>query len=368
MNFELYLYGGLRTAVPIDPNYELQKDYAVNRTINFELSNLIKDYFSHTPSIYNSVGIVESPEGEIAWVNYIGTWTYSNAGGSPTTASHTSGNTYAFLSTEGWSPIPDYNNPNYTGYPYFVSRPRYVMPDAYEVLPISNFGTSAVNRLEIVWSDGEQGNFEWSGGFQPPNYSLYAERAVCYWGVGPQNLNDLLELDSLLKPENHECGESYVLNFYNDLDELVHSETYTLTCECKYTPYQIAFVNRYGMMDYMTWFKRSDEEIAFTTDTYKASIYQDGFTSASVESRVYTDFNINGRKSVTLNSDWVDEVYKYVLEDILMSKEVWILEGADWLAVNPERSTLNMKKEVNEKMINYTMKFTYAVDDRPLIR
>lgn len=367
MDFELYLYTGLRTAVPVDPNYKVAKDYAIDRKINFEISNLISDLFYHTPFIWNTVGISASPLGEVLWVNYIGSWTYSNAG-TPASGMHTTGNTNAFLATDGWAKQPNYTNLPVNQTNYFVPRPRYVQPNAYEVLAIANSGTAAAWTCEISWSNGDSGQFEWSGGTNPPNYSLYSDRAVVYWGVGPQNLNNNSFLDNLLKPENHECGESYTLTFYNDVMDVLHQEIYTLTCECKYQPYQLAFVNRYGMVDFMTWFKRSDESIEFSSEQYKASVYQDGFSTYNSEVRVYTDYNLNGRQSVTLNSDWVHEVYGEVLEDILMSKECWLLVDGLWLAVNPERSTLEVKKEVNDHVINYTMKFIYANNERPLIR
>lgn len=368
MNFELYLYYGLRTAVPIDPNYSLEKDYSINRTINFEISNLISDTFYHTPSVYNSIGIVASPQGEILWANYIGSWTYSNAGSAPVTGAHTTGNTYAFLTTDGWAVQPNFTNLPVNQTNYFVSRPRYVQPTAYEVLPIANFGSSAAFTATISWSNGDNGDFEWSGGVNPPNYSLYSDRAVVYWGVGAQNLNENTYLDNLLQPQYHECGESYTITFYNDVMEELFAETYTLTCECKYQPYQLAFVNRYGMVDFMTWFKRSDETIDFASEQFRASVYQDGFSTYNSEVRVYNDYNLNGRQSLTLNSDWVDEVYGEVLEDILMSRECWLLVDGLWVAVNPERSTLDVKKEVNDHVINYTMKFIYATNERPLIR
>jgi hypothetical protein len=85
----------------------------------------------------------------------------------------------------------------------------------------------------------------------------------------------------------------------------------------KYTPYQVSFVNRYGVADFITFFKVSTEQGNFTNEQYKRSIYQDGFTTPSLQVGQYQDFNVNSRNSITMNTGWVDENYDDVIEDIL---------------------------------------------------
>ena len=149
-------------------------------------------------------------------------------------------------------------------------------------------------------------------------------------------------------------------------DKVAHN--YEVICEPKYTPEIIQYVNRYGVSDYITFFKVSTEQGAFTNDQYKRSIYADAFTEPDFKTAQYQDFNINSRNTITLNTGWVEEAYKDVIEDMLMSEDVRILEGGNYRTVNPQRGTIDYQKEVNSKNINYTITFDYAHDERNLIR
>ena len=143
---------------------------------------------------------------------------------------------------------------------------------------------------------------------------------------------------------------------------------YTLVCEPKYTPYQVSFINRYGVADFITFFKVSTEQGNFTNDQYKRSIYQDGFTTPSLQVGQYQDFNVNSRNTITMNTGWVDESYDDVIEDILMSENCAILNNGSWVAANPQRGSVDYQKEINSKNINYTMSFDVAFNERSLIR
>jgi hypothetical protein len=122
------------------------------------------------------------------------------------------------------------------------------------------------------------------------------------------------------------------------------------------------------MLDYLTFFKRSDERGNFTQDSYQKSIYNDAFTSPSTEIGKYTDFNVNSRNSYTLNTGFVGEDHNDVVQDILMSENVAMLIDGSWYAVTPERGSVEYQKHVNQRLINYTMTFNFAFDERSLIR
>ena len=69
-----------------------------------------------------------------------------------------------------------------------------------------------------------------------------------------------------------------------------------------------------------------------------------------------------------MNTGWVEEAYADVVEDILMSDTIAVLLDGSWVSVQPQRGSVDYYKEVNQKMINYTMTFDIAFNERPLIR
>ncbi len=80
------------------------------------------------------------------------------------------------------------------------------------------------------------------------------------------------------------------------------------------------------------------------------------------------DHGENSRNSLTLNTGFVDQDYDETIKDILMSEYVAVLENNQWIAVQPERGSIEYQKHINQKLINYTLTFNYAFDERSLVR
>ena len=369
MTLNLKIWSG--ASAPSDNNYELSKSYSVDEVINFEVSNLIKAEFLHNFDIWNDIFFTQSPVGEILWVNATGDWTYSDNGAAPESAPHTTGTTYEFLSSDGWSNKLNPQNTEHSGVTLWVDRNRQVLSSNYESLAIYNSVANDLGYITITWNNGDSDTFYNTDGIasapQSPS-SGDTQDLVIYAGVGPANLDANTGLDAAIQPTNHSEGDYYDVILYNTASAEIARVRYTLICEPKYAPYQVAFVNRYGVADFITFFKRSDESGAFTNDQYKKSIYQDGFTSASLQNGQYQSFNINSRNSIRLNTGWVDENYADVIEDILMSEEVAILLDGEWVAANAQRKSVDYQKEVNQKVITYELTFDIAFNERTLIR
>ena len=366
MDFDLEVWSGLRTSPPTSPIASLSKPYAVNKTISFEVSNLVKEQFSHDPNIYSTIAWDGAPTDEVLWVNCPGSWSYLNAGAAASGV-HTTGTTNAWLALDGWQPFPNVVEQQVTIAILSVARTRYVMTGNYETLAFYNV-PYGVDEVEIAWNNGDADQLYGPGGSSTlPVYSLNSNNAVIYLGVGPQNLQDNADIDGTIKPSAHACGDYYDVNLRAE-GELVATARYQLQCECRYTPYQVAFVNRYGVMDFCTFYKLSTRTDDFQGENFKRMVYQDGFTAPDTKTGQYKDFNINSRTTLVMNTGFVDEVYGDVMIDILMSEYVYVLEDNGWTRYNPVKGSFDYQKEVNQKLINYSLNFERAFDNRPLIR
>ena len=351
-------------------NYVLNKDYSINQVINFEVSDLVRSEFYHDFSVWNDIGYTQSPQGEALWVVPTGDWQYSDNGAAPDTAIWSSGTTYAYLTTDGWAPMTNISPSAVSQLVLATSRDRQVLPSNYESLAINNSVANDFVEIEIAWNNGDADTFYTSvSSTTPPDpTSNNSQDQVIYAGVGPANLQNNAWLDNTIKPSAHDIGDYYDVILKASDGSTIDTVRYYLVCEPKYTPYQIAFINRFGVADFITFFKRSDERGNFTQDTYQKSIYNDGFTSPSLEVGKYNSFNVNSRNSLTLNTGFVDQDYDETIKDILMSEYVAVLENNQWIAVQPERGSIEYQKHVNQKLINYTLTFTYAFDERSLVR
>jgi hypothetical protein len=344
-------------------NYTLSKDYSINQVINFEVSDLVRSEFYHDFSIWNYLGFTQSPQGEVLWVVPTGDWRYSNNGAAPDTAVWASGSTYKYLTTDGWATMTNITPTSVTQTLLATSRERQVLVTNYEVLPIYQNSTNEVTKVSIIWQGGGSDNASIT--IPPSNDS---RDAVVYLPVGPANLQNTTVWGSSIKPSNNVGADTYDVELTYASGATTIIATYKIICEPKYTPYQIAFINRFGVADFITFFKRSDERGNFTQDSYQKSIYNDGFTVPSLEVGKYTSFNVNSRNSLTLNTGFVDQDYDETIKDILMSEYVAVLENGNWIAVQPERGSIEYQKHINQKLINYTLTFNYAFDERSLVR
>jgi hypothetical protein len=348
-------------------NYALSKDYSIDEVINFEISDLVRDQFSHDFTIYDSTGYVDSPTGEALWVIPNGSVEYSNNGAASANQAFPieSDTAFAFLCTDGWS--SNVNNPEITTARLCVSRDRYVLSNQYGLLALNNL--QDIDNISIRWNNGDEDFFyETSGSYTIPAAGTTSTSSVIYAGVYPQNLNDNPYLIDFLRPSQHQSGDYYDVIVNDSEGDPIFSQRFYLTCEVKYQPYQLSFINRYGVLDYLTFFKRSDERGAFEQDSYQKSIYNDAFTSPSTSIGKYQSFNVNSRNAYTLNTGFVGQDHDDVIEDILMSESLCLRIDGEWVAVVPERGTIEYQKNVNQKLINYTMTFTKAFDQRSLIR
>jgi hypothetical protein len=365
----------IRTGVPSasgSANYSLSKDYSINQVINFEISDLIRSEFSHDFSVWNDIGYVQSPQAEALWTTPTGSLTYSNNGSVPESLPF-SGTGLAYLTTDGWA-TRDNIAPVSVSQPVLATnRNRQAMVGNYESLAIYNSVANGLAKITISWQSGESDDFFVSAiSAAPPSpASNNSQDLVIYAGVGPANLENNPFLATEIKPSEQPdggAGQYYDVILKNAANATIATVRYYVQCEVKYTPVQVAFINRFGVADFITFFKRSDERGNFKQDSYQKSIYNDGFTTPSLEVGKYQSFNVNSRNTLSLNTGFVDQNYDETIEDILMSEYVAVYTNSNWVSAVPNRGSIEYQKSINTKLINYTMSFDFGFDERSLVR
>jgi hypothetical protein len=372
MALGIAIYSGLKTQT-VTNNYNLTKNYSINEVINFEISDLVRSEFYHDFSVWNDIGYTQSPQGEALWVRPTGSWTYSNAGTAPETFPFATGTGLAYLTTDGWATRDNIAPVAVSQLVLATSRDRQVLVGNYESLAINNSVANGLAKIIISWQSGDSEDFFVSAiSVTPPSpASNNSQDLVIYAGVGPANLENNSFLPPEIKPSeqpNGGVGQYYDVILKNAGNTTLATVRYYVLCEAKYDPVQVAFINRFGVADFITFFKRSDERGNFTQDSYQKSIYNDGFTTPSLEVGKYQSYNVNSRNTLTLNTGFVDQNYDETIEDILMSEYVAVYTNSNWVSVVPQRGTMEYQKSVNTKLINYTMSFDFGFDERSLVR
>lgn len=135
--------------------------------------------------------------------------------------------------------------------------------------------------------------------------------------------------------------------------------------ECKYEPKKVTFINKFGALQDMYFFKKAVENLTIKKESYKSNIALNygGYNSTT---HVNRDFNVIGNESISLSSGYLSEEYNEVFKQLMLSEKVWvtnILEtGEQVLPINVKTSDITYKTSLNNKLVEYTIEFDKSFD------
>ena len=146
--------------------------------------------------------------------------------------------------------------------------------------------------------------------------------------------------------------------------------------ECKFPVNKITFVNRWGALQDLFFFKKSTESLDARRENFNASIFQARSVALSppetgtdcVETITYNSysttahskktFNANATESIVLNTGFVNELMNPYFEELMVSEYIWLTDSsANIFPVNLKDSSFTYKTGLNDRLINYTMNF-----------
>ena len=137
--------------------------------------------------------------------------------------------------------------------------------------------------------------------------------------------------------------------------------------ECRYTPAKISFVNRWGALQDLWFFKKSVQQLDVTKEEYKRfAITDTGVYDTRVHPR--KTYNVQGQKKITLNTGFVDESYNDLVEELLQSQQVWMEQDSIITPMVVDTTSLTYKTSVNDRLVDYALSFSYAYDNIQNIR
>jgi len=138
----------------------------------------------------------------------------------------------------------------------------------------------------------------------------------------------------------------------NDIKEVIINEQ----CEAKYTPYKVTFINKFGVLQDMYFFKKAVEVMTTKRETYKGTTINNG--SYSISDHTKRDFNIQANETIKLSSGYLNEEYNEVFKQMMLSEKVWLTdEDNNVLPINIKTSSINYKTSLNDKLVEYTIDF-----------
>jgi len=136
--------------------------------------------------------------------------------------------------------------------------------------------------------------------------------------------------------------------------------------ECKQDPKKITFVNKFGVLQDVYFFKKSVEKISVKRENYKSSILGNILSPVDYDTTKHAnrDYNIVGNESMTLSSGYLSEEYNEVFKQMMLSEKCWITTVkngiAEILPINVKTGDVTYKTSLNNKLVDYTFEFDYS--------
>lgn len=140
-------------------------------------------------------------------------------------------------------------------------------------------------------------------------------------------------------------------------NEVVQDTYYFIPqCECKYEIMTCDFINKWGAWQREFFYKASTESVEMSNTQYKLN--PTDFPNYNLYEGQTKNFNTNAKRSIKVNTGWVEENYKVTIEEMLLSETIRI----NGLPAVLKTKSVEKFKSINTKTINYQMEFEMAYD------
>ena len=143
--------------------------------------------------------------------------------------------------------------------------------------------------------------------------------------------------------------------------------TINRTCDPKYTPIKVTFVNKFGALQDIYFDKKSVNKYSTTSENFKRNIIGiDGSYSTTRHQSYNKNFSMT--ESITLNTGFVSEQMNEVINQLTLSAYIWGEISSEIIPLKIVTTDQTRKTHLNDKLINYTIEFEYAFDSINNIR
>lgn len=365
VTLDLYIYTGVFTAnasvAAGTLRYQIsKKPLGSNDFVVYEISELVRDYLE--------IEFDGSYDSDVVWINAIPTVT----GGTGTTTI-TPDNTNGFVGLDGYGYFEQGANPALSTTLLQSNQTIFVLDDNLFRVPVFVQGTNSVSLLykgvvktEIdltstsVDETSEQiryisGNSTSSGDV---DYDGYQERVINDGGTfeGSSCLRDFLGEYSIDK-----IDEIYVAS--DSGTEVIKVITIE---ECKYTPIKVTFVNKFGALQDLIFFKKSVDSTTVKGEEFKSAVFDQSTLTYKTYQHQRTQFMVQGNDSIQMNTGFVNDDYNQVIEQLMLSEQVWatfVTETQELVRpVVPKTKALTFKTSLNDNLVDYAIDFDIAND------
>jgi hypothetical protein len=332
---ELRLWNGTGSA-PTDPQYILSKLIPASNNVNtyYNISPYIREYISWNvrQQIYNTTPDSETTQ----WCNAQVKRYKLDAG------------VYTLLSTTTYKA--------FDGFGYYEQGYN---PNLYSVTTVLHDQGTFTYAYDS--SINPSSNNAYRGGHATVlTDTLYRARYTnlrtgAVTTVNISSLTPTLKDVYRVHPNNYADGNKFQIGTLSGITfTSLWEATFKPNLNCRYTPVLCDFVNQYGAWQ-RTWFYAASNNTLSVENT-KYNLMQSTFPNYNTLEGQTKSFNTNGKNSIKVNTDWVDESYNNLLKQLMLSERILI----NSLPATLKTQSTELFKNINQKTINYQLEFDFS--------
>ena len=277
---------------------------------------------------------------------------------------------YSLLATEGYGYFEEGINPDFDEGLMMSEGTIYRVNDRSVNIPVSAETTNSVSFLlggqevkSVSISDDDNTNqkIQYIASDSNSEADSYKERVLEDGGI----FEDNTLLGEFFNGADVGLIDEVYINYTNDTETKTKVlKVKTFDCS-KYEPIRVTFVNKYGALQDLYFTRRNNESLNIKKEDYKASVMDFANFSYDTSGHQMRTLNLVGNDSITLNTDYIDESCNEHIKQLMLSEQVWMTRLTDEEKIVPlklKTQSLQLKKRVNDKLVQYSMEFDVAVD------
>ena len=362
VELKLYIYTGTFTAngsvAAGTLRYTInKKPLGSNAYVVFEVSELVRDYLEvEFNGDYNS---------ESVWLNAIATVT--GGSGSVTV---TPDNTNGFIGLDGYGYFEEGANPTLSTTALQSNNSIISLDDNLFRVPVFVAGTESVSLLY-------KGEVKQTIDLSSASVDETTEQ-IRYISANSTSSGDVT-YDSFQERVLNDGGtfesSSCLSEFLDSVSIGLIDEVYVSSAsgvevfkvktleECLYTPIKVTFVNKFGAFQDLIFFKKSIDKTSVKGEEFKTAVFNQATLTYKTYQHQRTQFMVQGTDSITMNTGYISEDYNQVIEQLMLSEQVWatfITDTEEVRPLVPKTKSFTHKTQLNDKLIDYTIEFDIA--------
>lgn len=345
VDMQLYVYTGTKITDRSSTGLFILQSFAIKNIVTFEISEIVNDYILNTfDGEYSS---------ENVWVEYRTKNYIQGVPGSYSSFTVLRGfNGYGYFE-DGANPQNDFG----------LLQSNNVILKLDDVAAVIPVDTETTNRVTYELN----GNVIYT---KTISSSLESDEQIEYVSNITNGIDDFE--DRVIQDggtfENSVCLKEFANDFtlfdfdtiYIETGQEVIPLTVENIIECKYQPLKVTFINKYGALQDIWFFKKHIEQLKTTTEKFKRNIIANG--TYDISRHQEKTLTKNGKETLTLNTGYYPEQYNDVFKQMQLSEDCWIEIENKTLPINVTSSSFAYKTQINDKLINYTIELEYAFD------